>query len=75
MALAALSVNVNNIITTPVYSVFIILDAVLLLYTLIIIIQSQISQVEISETWLVESYLYNMPRMDLLFIQIALVVA
>eukprot|EP00347_Sterkiella_histriomuscorum_P019049 403343159 len=72
ISLAMLSINMSNVITAPVYGAFMIAEALFPIYSLAIIIQSQIYDINIEDTWIVENYMDSEPIKDYLFINIAI---
>ncbi|CDW83114.1 UNKNOWN [Stylonychia lemnae] len=68
VAYVALSLNMNNIISTPLYLIMLCIDSVVLIYMLLSIIYSQVYDQPINTLWLLERNLYDMNDIILIIV-------
>ena len=66
IAWATHSINLNSVITPPLYIAFHTMDSALVMYLLVSIIYSQVDGIHIHDMWAIESYLLSMSRLDMI---------
>ena len=73
ISLAALNINMNNLVSPLIYGIFLLAEYVQIIYILALIIQSQIYGINVSETWHLESYLVTESSSYFIFIQLGMI--